>query len=122
MQLFVYGTLKESSRLGVLLGPSIRWRVIGPARVRGTLYDCGEYPALVTRSADGVVTGLLLEFEDDRALPQLDAYEGVDSGLYVRERMQVKLENGRRRTAWGYVYNRPIAGLRRIGGWPSESD
>jgi gamma-glutamylcyclotransferase (GGCT)/AIG2-like uncharacterized protein YtfP len=119
MQLFVYGTLKEPGRLRAVLGSAVRWRVLGPGTVCGALYDCGEYPALVaSRAPHEVVPGLLLEFEDDDALAPLDAYEGVDSGLYAREQIEVHLEDGRRQRAWSYVYTRSIAGLRRIGAWP----
>jgi len=122
MQLFVYGTLKDASRLSAVLGPSA-WRLLGSATVAGILYDCGEYPALVSaRTADDVVPGLLLELDDEQALAQLDAYEGVDSGLYVRRRCEVRLDNGQLTNAWGYLYNRPTVGLRRIAAWPPERD
>lgn len=123
MRLFVYGTLTERRRLGAVLGSSIGWRVLGRATVHGALYDCGEYPALVASAApDDAVPGMLLELDDDSALAQLDAYEGIDSGLYVRTEVEARLDDGRRPTAWTYVYNRSIAGLRRISAWPAEDD
>lgn len=122
MQLFVYGTLKDPSCLNAVLGPAA-WRTLGPATVAGILYDCGEYPALVgARTEEDVVPGLLLELDDERALARLDAYEGVESGLYVRRRCEVRLDSGQLTNAWGYLYNRPTVGLRRIAAWPPERD
>ena len=123
MRLFVYGTLTDRSRLAAVVGPSITWRVVGRASVGGALYDCGEYPALVASAAsDDSVLGVLLEFDDDRALARLDAYEGIDSGLYIRTELEVRLRDGARQTAWGYVYNRSTAGLPRIRAWPRGGD
>ena len=119
MRLFVYGTLKEPRRLGAVVGAATRSRVVGAGRVRGVLYDAGEYPALrPSRSAADSVPGLLLELDGDAVLERLDAYEGVDSGLYVRRRCVVRLADGHRANAWTYVYNRSIAALPRIAAWP----
>ena len=118
MHLFVYGTLKDRSQMVAVVGPHVRVRVVGAGSVHGVLYDAGEYPALqLSASAGDVVRGLLLEL-DDAALPRLDRYEGIDSGLYARQRCEVRDDDGRVRAAWVYVYNRSVVGLRRIGEWP----
>jgi len=44
------------------------------------------------------------------------------TGLYVRERCKVLLEDGRTAEAWVYLYNHSIAGRRRIAAWPPERD
>jgi len=117
--LFAYGTLQDPRRVVALLGGSFRCRVVAPATVRGVLYDVrGEYPALrPAELADDVVAGVVLEI-DDGALPRLDEYEGVSEGLYVRERCEPRLRDGRSVEAWVYVYNQPTAALRRIAAWP----
>jgi gamma-glutamylcyclotransferase (GGCT)/AIG2-like uncharacterized protein YtfP len=48
----------------------------------------------------------------------LDRYEGVDEGLYRREQIAVRLDDGQSCDAWVYLYAQPIAGRRRIAAWP----
>jgi gamma-glutamylcyclotransferase (GGCT)/AIG2-like uncharacterized protein YtfP len=121
VSLFAYGTLKDPRRLAAVVGSETRCRMLGAGRVRGVLYDAGDYPALrPSRSAADSVHGMLLELEGDALLARLDAYEGVDSGLYVRRRCVVHLDDGRRVSAWTYVYNRSIAALPRIAAWPPD--
>ena len=109
----------DPTRLAAVVGAATLCRVVGAGRVRGVLYDAGDYPALrPSRSAADSVPGLLLELDGDAVLARLDAYEGVASGLYVRRRCVVHLDDGRRANAWTYVYNRSTASLRRIAAWP----
>jgi gamma-glutamylcyclotransferase (GGCT)/AIG2-like uncharacterized protein YtfP len=116
--LFAYGTLKDADTLAAVVGPAVHCRVVGPGTIPGVLYSAGDYPALRPSDSPGdVVPGVLLEL-DDAALGALDAYEGVDSGLYVRQRCAVHMGDGHDTVAWVYVYNRPTAGLRRIAAWP----
>src|SRR5262245_25770068 len=106
MYLFAYGTLKDPALLTAIVGP-VRCRVIGAGAVGGMLYDMGSYPALRPgESSDDTVPGVLIELDDESALGRLDAYEDVGSGLYVRERCEVRLADGRCETAWVYIYNR----------------
>ena len=119
IRLFAYGTLKDPGRLAAVVGPTTRSRVLGAGRVRGILYDAGDYPALrPSRSLADSVPGLLLELDGDAVLARIDAYEGVDSGLYERRRCVVRLDDGRRASAWTYLYNRSTAALPRIAAWP----
>jgi len=113
--LFAYGTLQEArQRDTVLRGASTR--EIGRGSVAGTLYDLGEYPGLVAEGA-ARVPGLLIELADEAALALLDAYEGVDEGLYARIRTPVRLDTGDEVEAWVYVYLRPVDGRPRIASW-----
>lgn len=78
--LFTYGTLRPGSAPArELLAGCDR---VSTATVRGTLYDLGEYPALLLTGEDEV------EGEIWRCptgvLPRLDAYEGVRTGLFRR--------------------------------------
>lgn len=92
-------------------------RVVARGTVRGALYDLGEYPGLVASDdEDARVPGVVLVVSAT-ALAQLDRYEGVDEGLYVRERVAVECDSDRIE-AWLYRYARSIAGRRRIAAWP----
>jgi gamma-glutamylcyclotransferase (GGCT)/AIG2-like uncharacterized protein YtfP len=77
---------------------------VGRASVRGTLYDLGEYPALLL-SGTTEVRGVIWRCPADR-LPLLDAYEGVEEGLFRRVGVQAG-EYG----CWVYVAG-PRLGLR----------
>lgn len=75
MDVFVYGTLTDrDTAAGVL--EQFEYR--GAATVRGLKRVDGRYPTLVP---DGAVDGRLLSTPERDAL---DAYEGVDRGLYCR--------------------------------------
>ena len=72
---FVYGTLTDPDRAAAVVGD---YRFRGSAVLEGLQRVDGRYPTL---APGGSVTGRLLRTAD---LDALDAYEGVDSGLYVR--------------------------------------
>lgn len=83
--LFTYGTLLSSGDAGTeLLEPCER---VGVGAVRGTLYDLGDYPALLL-SGDDEVQGEIWRCPASR-LPALDAYEGVADGLFRRAAVRV---------------------------------
>ncbi|HUI25462.1 MAG TPA: gamma-glutamylcyclotransferase family protein [Candidatus Kryptonia bacterium] len=124
---FVYGTLRDDTRISAVVGAASAWRRIGQASIRGQLYDVGPYPALRPgRGASDRVRGVVLEFADgDAALPLLDGYEeAVAAQLYVRRRCRARLANGRTVSAWVYVYNRSVRGLSRVvgGTWRKKSN
>lgn len=75
MEVFVYGTLTDPERVARVC-PTFEFR--GEATLDGLHRTEGEYPTL---APGGVTTGRLLETPD---IEELDAYEGVDRGLYVR--------------------------------------
>jgi gamma-glutamylcyclotransferase (GGCT)/AIG2-like uncharacterized protein YtfP len=75
MDVFVYGTLTDESLTHEVLD---EYSYRGGARLDGLRRVDGCYPTLAPGgSVDGRIAGT-----DDAA--SLDAYEGVDSGLYVR--------------------------------------
>ena len=75
MLVFVYGTLTDPERAAAVLD---EWSFAGTAELSGLHRVDGEYPTL---APGGNVEGRLLEIDE---VGRLDAYEGVDSGLYVR--------------------------------------
>lgn len=102
--LFVYGTLMEGAGLGGLLGACVR----RPALMRGRLFRLpAGYPALQV-GPDGLVHGELVELSDASLLSVIDAYEGVDQGLYRRE-VHAALVGVRPTPAWVYVMPDPAA-------------
>ena len=77
MDVFVYGTLTEEERVDAVLDD---YSFRGPARIEGLDRIDGQYPTLAP-APDRSVVGRILRSDD---LDALDAYEGVDRGLYVR--------------------------------------
>jgi gamma-glutamylcyclotransferase (GGCT)/AIG2-like uncharacterized protein YtfP len=83
--LFTYGTLRPPGQTaGKLLAGCER---IGTGRVRGVLYDLGEYPALLLNGPDAI-DGDVWRCPVER-LRGLDAYEGVADGLFRRVGVRV---------------------------------
>jgi gamma-glutamylcyclotransferase (GGCT)/AIG2-like uncharacterized protein YtfP len=75
MDVFVYGTLTSPDRVAEVVDS---YAFVGPARLHGLHLVPGRYPTL---APGGDAAGRLLR-TDER--DRLDAYEGVDDGLYVR--------------------------------------
>jgi gamma-glutamylcyclotransferase (GGCT)/AIG2-like uncharacterized protein YtfP len=86
--LFTYGSL-ASARPG---SPGARLLAgcerVTEGSVRGTLYDLGEYPALLL-SGNDPVAGVIWRCPT-RVLPVLDEYEGTHSGLFRRAAVRVE--------------------------------
>jgi gamma-glutamylcyclotransferase (GGCT)/AIG2-like uncharacterized protein YtfP len=121
--LFVYGTLRKACRHEMHRVLERSARCIGNATVRGTLYDLGLYPGLVTSGDDAdVVKGEVYALDPDRAqatLTDLDRYEGCattdqEPHEYRRETVRARLVDGTEIAVVTYVLNRPHAGLLRI--------
>jgi gamma-glutamylcyclotransferase (GGCT)/AIG2-like uncharacterized protein YtfP len=88
-------------------------KLIGPATVRGRLYDLGEYPGLVLEQGAAVVKGQLLQIPNQQILEQLDRYEACplpDSpqGLFRRVKTTASEYSGQASVCWVYVYNRDV--------------
>lgn len=97
--LFVYGTLRSQGVANPLLADCTR---MGEATVGGVLYDIdGEFPALVpygTARIAGEVWRCPAE-----TLPDLDAYEGVQQGLFRRIGVHVRMHSSDEVGCWIYV-------------------
>ena len=80
MDVFVYGTLTEPERVAEVVDT---YAFLGSAVLSGLHPVQGDYPTLAPGGETG---GRLLRTDDAAAL---DAYEGVDDGLYVRASVPV---------------------------------
>jgi gamma-glutamylcyclotransferase (GGCT)/AIG2-like uncharacterized protein YtfP len=120
--IFVYGTLLPGLAPRVIADVVAQLRLVGPATVRGWLYDLGAYPGCVLDGDCGrLVHGQLLELTDlPMQLERLDGYEGCaahdDTGqcLFVRTTCDAIRPDGSAVRAWVYVYNRDVSRARRI--------
>ena len=106
MDAFVYGTLREPDRAREVIGHTD----FGPdARLVGLRRVEARYPTL---APNGKTTGRVLRLRDGD-LDVLDAYEGVDRGLYVRVR--VPSDDG---DLWTYVGDQSALGAAVT--WPGD--
>jgi gamma-glutamylcyclotransferase (GGCT)/AIG2-like uncharacterized protein YtfP len=115
--LFTYGSLKTADASVAARELLSGCERVGSASVRGTLYDLGDYPALLlsgTDEVEGAVWRCPVE-----VLPALDRYEGTVAGLFRRVATQVDGQG-----CWLYVAG-PLLGPRltpdaRVtsGRWP----
>ena len=110
---FIYGTLLPGEAPEEIASIVKRLRRLGSARVRGRLYDFGEFPgAVLDPSSRAMVYGELVALPSDEGLLEaLDRYEEFDSSdpkrsLFIRKKAKVWMANGSSREGWIYVYNR----------------
>lgn len=116
-KLFVYGSLRRGFHNSAYKYISNHFKYIAEAKVRGTLFDLGDYPGAIP-SGDNFITGELYELkknnEFDWAMEQLDDYEGLhpeegEKPLYRREIVDVFCQE-KCVKAWIYWYNLEISG------------
>lgn len=117
MHLFVYGSLRSNFHHSAFKFIGKYFTFVSGAKVKGLLYDLGDYPAALPTTAETFITGELYKAKkaDDFAwaIKQLDVYEEVDSEeckvpLYRRELTEV-IFNNTTIMAWIYWYNRILS-------------
>lgn len=116
---FCYGTLKRDYSAHGLIKRS-PGAFLGEVTTapRYQLYDVGSFPGMVEDDSQiGGVKGELFKIPD-AALPNLDRYECVSSGLFRRE--EIELEDGSK--ALAYLFNKDIIGAKKIedGFWNND--
>jgi gamma-glutamylcyclotransferase (GGCT)/AIG2-like uncharacterized protein YtfP len=105
-RIFVYGSLLSRASEGRRMAGA---RLHSPATVPGTLYAMPEgYPALVP-GGPGQVRGEIYELAGEADFGALDEYEGIEEGLYLRERIETSAG-----AAWIYVAGLALAVERGI--------
>ena len=119
---FLYGTLIPGQEPAEMTPVVTRLRRIGPARVKGRLYDFGEYPgAILDESSHSVISGQVFEVPDKDVLASLDDYEAFDpehraGNLFVRVKRPVTLADGRQVECWIYVFDGDPGGAPIVAG------
>ena len=114
--LFVYGSLRSGFRSPAYEYISRYFQFVTEGKVRGYLYDLGEYPAALPTNDSAFIVGELYQARDsaqfEYVIAQLDDYEGVtpepgESPLYNRVLTEVETPQGMVK-AWVYWYNGSI--------------
>ncbi len=117
-QIFVYGSLRSGFNAPAFEYISRYFQLVAPAKVRGLLYDMGEYPAAVPTTEDQFLIGELYAIQQEEefawALEQLDEYEGINESpedspvSFKRALVEVITESGNS-IAWIYWFSGSIA-------------
>ncbi len=101
---FVYGTLRPG---GAAADKMVECRWLGPATVKGSLYQIDWYPGLILEG-EGEVKGDLVLVPPD-CMDQLDAYEAclpndLQPHEYRRVKGTVRCPDGSEKSAWIWEY------------------
>ncbi len=111
-QLFVYGSLRSGFRSPAYEYISRYLDLVGEAKVKGKLFDLGEYPAAKPTDENKFIIGELYKIRNEKefawAIGQLDDYEGVHVGfdetqLYKRDITEIHIDD-KITNAWIYWY------------------
>lgn len=120
--LFVYGSLRSGFQYDAYRYMAQYFTLLGPATVKGKLYDRGEYPVALPSDEEHFIQGELYAVnhvhEFSYIIGQLDDYEGLyveegESAAYKREETTVYC-NGQQFTAWIYWFAGEVNGLPEI--------
>ncbi len=113
-QLFVYGSLLSGFKHPAYEYISRYFTLVSSAKIKGSLYDMGAYPAAIPSDAkEAFILGELYHINQPNeftwAMAQLDDYEGLnteegESPLYRREMVTVYLP-ANTTEAWVYWFN-----------------
>lgn len=116
--LFVYGSLRSGFRSHAYEYISRYFDLVGQAKVKGKLFDLGEYPAAKPTEENKFIIGELYKIRNEKefawAIGQLDDYEGVDvsfdeTQLYRRDITEVHIDDSIT-NAWIYWYHGDVDG------------
>jgi gamma-glutamylcyclotransferase (GGCT)/AIG2-like uncharacterized protein YtfP len=122
LPLFVYGSLRSGFQHPAYAYISKYFELAGTAKVKGELYDMGDYPAAVPSNKETWIIGELYTIKHTAEFPwaigQLDDYEGINGEadepvLYAREKTTVYL-NDTAIEAWIYWYKGDVSSSPRI--------
>ncbi|MEO5997375.1 MAG: gamma-glutamylcyclotransferase family protein [Chitinophagaceae bacterium] len=120
--LFAYGTLRKgfSSPIYKSIVEEIEW--MGFSRVKGKLFDIGEYPGAIRSESENYIVGEIIKIKTSvKVLEILDDYECCYTSTekrseYERKKEWFVLKNGIRVEAWIYWYNLPVNNKQQIPG------
>lgn len=115
-RLFVYGSLRRGFQSPAYNYISKYFQLVGDGRVKGKMYDMGNFPAAVPADDEAFIKGELYEIKNAEefswAIEQLDAYEGLnpeegEHQTYERKVVDVVYNDGIAK-AWIYWYTGKI--------------
>ncbi len=117
--LFVYGTLRKHTVRHNLLQRFCDY--IDTGMLQAMMYQISDYPGVIlTDDPQQQVIGEVYRTHNPQMLfAVLDGYEECSSSFaepheYVRQQQMISLSNGNKLSAWVYLYNQSITGMKLI--------
>ena len=109
--LFIYGTLHPDRAPAEIVVAARRLNPIGPATIRGHLYNLGDYPGVTLDGTAPTIPGELYTVPDAETLAAFDTYEDFrpadpENSLFLRVETTATKPGGSHSACWVYVYNR----------------
>ena len=111
--LFVYGSLRKGFEPPEIAETAEKLKLVGEGFVYGSLYNFGEFRALVLGKKEKIY-GQILELPfNEETLQKLDEYEGfypndLEKNLFIRKQTTAYLGDEKVQT-WVYEYNRDLS-------------
>jgi gamma-glutamylcyclotransferase (GGCT)/AIG2-like uncharacterized protein YtfP len=111
-KIFVYGSLRSGFQSPAYNYISKYFTLVGNAKVKGLLFDMGDYPVAISTNEDKFITGELYDIKNqeafDFAIAQLDDYEGLnieagEASFYKRAEEEIYINNTTEK-AWVYWF------------------
>jgi gamma-glutamylcyclotransferase (GGCT)/AIG2-like uncharacterized protein YtfP len=111
-KIFVYGSLRSGFQSPAYNYISKYFTLIGNAKVKGLLFDMGDYPVAIPTNEDKFIIGELYNIKNaeafDFAIAQLDDYEGLnaeegEASFYKRTQEEIYINNTTEK-AWVYWF------------------
>jgi gamma-glutamylcyclotransferase (GGCT)/AIG2-like uncharacterized protein YtfP len=117
--LFVYGTLLQpGNEFAEYLNKHCKF--INNGKIKGRLYDIGEYPgAVVDSNEERYIYGSIFMMDDpDTILKVIDDYEGIGELYghpqeYIREQVDIQSYSDII-SCWMYLYNSPLIACNEV--------
>jgi gamma-glutamylcyclotransferase (GGCT)/AIG2-like uncharacterized protein YtfP len=118
-QLFVYGSLRKGFHHPAYNYISRYFSFVCNARIKGVLYDMGNFPAATPTAEETLIVGELYTIKNEQeffwAIEQLDDYEGLhveaeEKPLFKRAITDVYIDVNEKTRAWVYWYNEDTTG------------
>lgn len=120
VKIFVYGTLKIGGYYSKYLDEYRHSSKI--ATIHGTLFNAGEFPALIEKG-NNIICGEIHEYkEPETALSTMDHIEGFigknsEKNLFIRKEVEVQLKNSDKCMAYVYLFAHNTDKMEQIKNW-----
>lgn len=120
-KIFLYGTLMRGFPHLKHLGVDKDLKYLGKGKMRGRIFDLGEYPAAIAdkETVEYVYGEIFLVQNEEHVLRKLDEFEEAipsrnRKSLFIRKKVKICTSEGKETFAWAYLYNQPLEKAFRI--------
>lgn len=119
--LFVYGSLRKNIHSNMQPIFDQHCTFLSLAFMNGQLFEINGYPgAIESHRTNDIIEGELYQINaGEQVLSLLDEYEECSDHFpppheYSRKKIEIITTEGKKMSAWAYIYNRDVSQLERI--------